>query len=98
MTTLIDDILYVAKQIETSRTLSDIMQHTTTELGELQMEVIIAEGKSYKQPGKDGVIGEAIDLIICAVDLIHKMDPNITEQQLQSIADRKLLKWEQTAK
>jgi hypothetical protein len=64
------------------RTPADIAMHTLTELGELAQEIIIAEGRSYKDPGKDGVIGEAIDVLICAADYVMTRHPNIREDAL----------------
>lgn len=64
------------------RTPADIALHTLTELGELAQEIIIAEGRSYKEPGKDGVIGEAIDIMICAADYVMTRHPNIDEKKL----------------
>jgi hypothetical protein len=79
------------------RQVQDVLNHTVTELGELTMEVIINQGKSYKQPGKDGIIGEAIDMIACAVDIIRLHSPELTEEDIIGIALPKLAKWKDKA-
>lgn len=76
-----------------ARTPYSILASATSELGELAQEVMINQHHSYKQPGTDGIIGEAIDVIACLLDLIHKVDPSITEKELERIAATKCIKW-----
>jgi hypothetical protein len=61
------------------RTPYSILASATSELGELAEEVQIHQNHSYKKPGDDGIVGEAIDTICCLLDLIHKVNPYITE-------------------
>jgi hypothetical protein len=75
------------------RTLYSIQTSATSEFGELADEVRIDQGHSYKEAGVDGVVGEAIDTILCLLDLIHKYDPSITEGDLDLIAFVKCEKW-----
>ena len=63
------------------------------EVGELSTEVAISENLSYKERGPDGVVGEAIDVIICAIDLIRIDSPNITEEEILDILETKCDKW-----
>jgi hypothetical protein len=63
------------------------------ELGELAEEVAINEKHSYKKQGSDGIVGEAIDTILCLLDLIHVHTPSITEEELIHVAQLKLDKW-----
>lgn len=63
------------------------------EVGELSTEVNIKEGYSEKPKGKDGIIGEAVDVILCAVDLIYINNPEVTEEEVRSIVTKKLAKW-----
>jgi len=95
--TLISEIFSASDAIENNRTVQDVLNHTVTELGELAMEVIIEQGKSYKQPGKDGIVGEAIDVIACAVDIIRVHAPELTEEDLIRLALPKLAKWKNKA-
>lgn len=91
---LVNDVFAVSQEVEDGRTPLTILGHATSELGELADEVLIAGGHSYKCAGDDGVVGEALDLMLCALDLIYvHTDGRITEEQLREIAARKLLKW-----
>lgn len=71
-----------SSRIDNGRSQEDILLHMMTEMGELAQEVIISEGRSYKEPGSDGVIGEAVDVILCAADLVIQRHPDITEEDL----------------
>lgn len=88
---LIDDIIRYSNEIQNSRTATSIFDHLISEVNELSEEVNLAEMK--RPAGEDGITGEAIDVILCAVDLIHRVNPAITEEELQAIAARKLEKW-----
>lgn len=92
---IVDLTFKISDKIIDDRTYDDIFRHTTEELGELATEISIVKGKSYKDAGVDGIVGESIDAIICLLDLIHKHDPDITEQDILDIAHQKLGKWEQ---
>lgn len=70
-----------------------ILTKATEELGELATEVGIVHMGFYKEPGKDGILGEACDLINCAVDLIHISNPEATAEQVHAIIMNKLAKW-----
>lgn len=91
--TFIEQVFKISDSVKNDRTVLGVLGHTMSELGELAEEVTIDQGQSYKDPGDDGVIGEAIDTIICILDLIRITYPNITEQDLQQIAEIKLQKW-----
>lgn len=94
---LIKQILTASKSINDGRTVQDVLNHGVTELGELALEIQIAQGKSYKEPGSDGIIGEALDLIACLVDLIYVENPSITEEDMRSLLEPKLIKWHHNA-
>lgn len=91
--TVINSILEVSKSVNDNRTQYAVLAKAGEEYGELSQEVMIRNGDHYKQPGKDGIIGEAIDLIICCTDLIYSENPNITEDEIVEIAKLKLAKW-----
>jgi|SRR5271157_419630 len=74
------------------RTRYSVLTSTMSELGELAEEVMISEGNSYKEQGEDGIVGEAIDTILCLLDLLHK-NCNLTEKELDAIAKKKCDKW-----
>lgn len=75
------------------RTTYSILSSVTAEVGELAEEVAIKNGDSYKTEGVDGVVGEAVDVIIAALDLIWVADPTLTEYQISEIAKAKCAKW-----
>lgn len=68
---LVDAVLEVSEEVSNGRTQETVLMHLLTEFGELAQEVIIAQGRSYKGPGRDGVVGEAVDLVLCVVDLAY---------------------------
>lgn len=96
-TSLVSEILEVARSIGAERDPSSIILKVMEEVGELATEVAIASGKSYKHPGKDGVLGEAVDALIAIVDLIYKSNPDITEAEIVEVARKKLDKWKRRA-
>ena len=94
--TLVSEIINTSIQVQNTRGIQDILIHAMTELGELAQEVQIAEGNSYKQAGPDGVVGEALDVIACMVDMIYVHYGILTnEEYLISIMKLKLEKWKQ---
>lgn len=97
--TLVSEILNTSKDITNDRTISDVLTHAMTELGELAQEVQIAEGKSYKQEGADGIIGEALDVINCMVDMIyvHYGSSLGNEDFMVALNAQKLAKWKEKA-
>lgn len=90
---LINNTFTAADAVDDGRSVTDILIHLTTEVGELAEEVQISQGKSYKPRGEDGIVGEAIDIILCALDIIHKTDPNMDELDIEIYAKMKLNKW-----
>jgi NTP pyrophosphatase (non-canonical NTP hydrolase) len=95
--TLVSQVFDASDEIKNTRSLSDVFLHLSTEFGELAQEVQIAEGKSYKEPGSDGVVGEGIDVIACTLDLIRLLHPGITEETLDVLMKVKLDKWKKEA-
>lgn len=95
--TFIEQILATSRRIHDDRTDYAVLAKATEELGELAQEVMIENGDHYKEPGKDGIVGEAIDTIICCVDLIYQQNKVITEATLQRILSKKLAKWAEKA-
>lgn len=77
-----------------------VMKKCAEELGELSLEINISQGLSYKEPGKDGIKGEAVDLAICALDMFalqcHNMTPEEIEREFLTYMLTKLNKWKKT--
>lgn len=67
------------------------------ELGELNVEIQIEQGQSYKEPGKDGIRGEAVDLAITAMDMFALSCNNMSPEEMQKLfldtMSKKLDKW-----
>lgn len=96
--TLVSEILETSRQIDNGRTIQDVLTHAMTELGELAQEVQIAEGKSYKQQGADGVVGEALDVINCMIDIIYVHYGVLADEHyMAALNSRKLAKWKEKA-
>jgi hypothetical protein len=88
----IGKILEVCRRIKNSRDLNSIFGHASGEMHELREEV--DSYLNYLPEGLDGVTGEAIDVILCMVDIIYMYNDSITEEALDGIICRKLEKWE----
>lgn len=90
---MIKEIFTVCQRVP-SRSKYGVLTSIMAELGELSEEVGIREGHSYKKPGKDGILGEAIDVILSAFDMIYLEKKDITEEEIMAIMREKLKKWE----
>lgn len=88
-------ILATSKGLNTPHSVPDVLGYLMTEVGELSLEVLIEHSQiaSHKEPDKDGIVGEAVDCIICLMDIIRKAEPDITIDELYSLTCRKLEKW-----
>ena len=75
------------------RTRYSVYASAQSEMGELADEILILEGDLNKEVGPDGVIGEAIDVIACMLDLIHVHDPDVAAGVVHSLMQNKLQKW-----
>ena len=83
----------VSDSLDDDRSLGDILTHAMTEMGELALEIQIASGRSYKEAGADGVAGEAVDVIICMLDILRRARPGLTEDEITALALPKIAKW-----
>lgn len=79
--TLWAEIAKISNEVVNHRSQRDVYAHAVTEQGELMQEIIIAEGRSYKEAGEDGIPGEALDLILCMADLIIISDHEVDEHE-----------------
>lgn len=88
------------KDSSKSRTEEYVLRKTNEELGEMTLEMNIRDGVSYKEPGTDGVAGEAVDLAICAMDMFALQYPEHTAEEIKALflmhMNKKLEKWKQT--
>lgn len=89
---MIRTILGYCDRIQNGRTEEDILEHLDEERRELGVEI---QREVYEHPpGEDGILGEAIDVLLCAIDYEHKKNPHITAYHIEAIILRKLDKWE----
>lgn len=70
----------------------DIFNHGAGEMKELQTELTLKEYED--ESGPDGILGEAIDVIACMMDLIRKNYPAVTDVELEAVMLRKCEKWQ----
>lgn len=89
---LLDMIREFSFRIDNGRTLSSILDHGRGEMDELGEEIVYHE--LGDKAGSDGVVGEAIDVLLCVTDIIYQFNPAITNEEILAIALRKLEKWE----
>jgi hypothetical protein len=76
-----------------TRDRNSIFNHAMSEMGEIALEINIANGQSYKEAGPDGIVGEALDAIASLLDLIYIENPDITEEELVQKLQPKMHKW-----
>lgn len=84
-------------RIKNDRDISGIFMQAVSEIGELGEEVRIKTDKSYyrKNEGKDGILGEACDVIIAVTDLLNIA--GYTLEDIDRVISSKLNKWEHKA-
>ena len=87
----IDIVRHFSALISNGRTIDDIFRHTNLEMGELQEE--IEKEHRGEVPGDDGVVGEAIDIIACVLDIIFVKQPQITKEEINDLLLVKCQKW-----
>lgn len=91
-TSIVSVAFEYAEKIKNTRTLRTVHDHLLGETKELDEEV--SQVMKGEDEGEDGVVGEAIDVILCALDMIYQHAPHITEAQINSIARKKCEKWQ----
>lgn len=90
---MIETILEYSEVVRNDRTPKDVMLKLMEEVGELSTEIAISNGMSNKEEGDDGILGEAVDAIVCLVDIIRLHRPDITIEELDRLAYAKCNKW-----
>lgn len=72
-----------------------IFKSLVEEVGELATELAIEDGTKKRDPSPDGVTGEAIDVLVVILDLLHlQLGEQITSQAFLDRVQSKLNKWE----
>ena len=83
--------LELCKEVKNNRDFLDVYSHLKGEVKELEAEV--ANLYAGHDAGEDGVTGEAVDVILCALDLISITNPNLSWEELQEVMEKKYNKW-----
>ena len=86
-----DIVCKYSDRVQDGRTLQDIFNHGEGEMVELQSELLY--DRDGLKPGPDGIVGEAIDIIACMMDIIRKKAPELTEEDLGLLMHKKCQKW-----
>lgn len=74
--------------VQNDRDLHEIFYHAEEEMFELKQEI------DNGDTGEDGIVGEAVDVILCMVDIINRHKPNISNLEIMHIVVQKCEKWE----
>lgn len=90
---MIDLVFKTADEVPAGRESRDILTSLVEEVGELSTEIGIQSGHTGKTPGPDGILGESIDVILCALDMIRINYPDVTKEDITKIAEKKCAKW-----
>lgn len=72
---------------------ADIMLSKMEETGELATEIKIARGLKPGPAGKDGIVGEAIDDILCALDILYTELGSLDNDLIKQTVINKATKW-----
>ena len=87
MKDLVELVRTYSDKIENGRRPIDVYHYLFDEVQELKDEVY------GTNKGPDGIRGEAIDVIVCALDLIYKVSPEWTNDDIVAYAEKKCEKW-----
>lgn len=80
-----------SKSIHNGRTKRNIYDHLISEAYELNYELGLENHDL--EPGEDGIFGESIDVIACALDMIFVDNPDVTDQEIIDYLRKKVQKW-----
>ena len=84
-------IIKAAGALVPARGITGIFRALMEEEDELKDEINIK--LDGKEPGVDGIAGEAVDCILCLIDIIQTENPDMTEEQFLEIVKLKTDKW-----
>lgn len=91
---LIEMVKATSERVGT-RNRNAILHSLIEEVGELHTEVAIENGTKKREASPDGVVGEAIDVLVVILDLLHlELGKDITSQAFLDRVQSKLNKWE----
>lgn len=92
------DLITMVKEVSVrvgTRNVDAIFKSLVEEVGELSTELSIEAGTKKREASPDGVVGEAIDVLVVILDLLHlKLGNEISGQAFLDRVQSKLNKWE----
>ncbi len=87
MSQMLEIVRHYALGIRNGRKPADAFKHLKSEIEELGVE--LENGGS----GADGIKGEVMDVINCALDILFLVHPEVTMDELDAIMEAKCQKW-----
>lgn len=87
----VDKVIAVCQKISNGRTISSVMKALEEEVVELRVEV--DKALAGEDAGTDGIVGEAIDCLLCVVDILYQKNPSISREHISFLVGQKLDKW-----
>ena len=90
---IVDTVFRASSKVKDGRALEDVIITVMEEVGELATEINIHTGHKDREPGKDGIVGECVDVIAAVLDIIYLEEPQMTDEVLQILLGRKCCKW-----
>jgi hypothetical protein len=84
---LISMVREYCNTIQNGRTIEQVKSYLDDEVDELHREV------HSTIPGEDGIHGEAINVILCCLDLIFLSTPSMSDEDIIEYARKKCDKW-----
>lgn len=91
MQDMVEIVRSFSQKIKNGRTPQTTFSHLRSEVIELEIELALHNiGGTIEN---DGIIGEAMDIINCALDIVFQVCPDITTEQLNALQTAKCEKW-----
>lgn len=91
---LLQIMRHYGAQIDDGRSLADTLRYAAGELRELADEIERRErGEAL---GPDGILGEAVDVMVCLADIVVQAVPDVSDTELTRTFDAKCRKWLRT--
>lgn len=85
------DWIKLCREVKNGRTISTAFDHSVGEMRELSDELkLVLTGAPA---GTDGVVGEAVDVMLCMLDIIAQHDPDINMNDVEAVMHNKYSKW-----
>lgn len=85
---LVQIVYQYSQQVQDGRTIRDIFRHLCSEIDELNEEIIFEVNK--EPPGDDGIVGECIDVIACAIDIILQKNKDVPIEVLEPLLEERM--------